>query len=175
MASKLACRISVHSGKSIPLSIKCIVAEHCGNTKEEDNQQPLESEGSEMTSSVHIIIGFAGLRTILHFTILLNKSLYTSGIFCRPSFFNFRSTFCLDSRLIKVLLSPSQLLTLEEMEENNLQRYILSVESWFGIGVNATSSEMQDSFPLPQFCGRILTHYGTFPYHLVHKTNSIDS
>ena len=175
MASQLAWRISVHSGKSLPLSIKCIVAEHCGNSKEEDNQQPLESEGSEMTSSVHIIIGFAGLRTVLRFIVLFDESLYTSGIFCKPSFFNFRSAFCLDSRLIKVPLSPSQLLTLEEMEENNLQQYILSVESRFGIGVNATSSEMQDSFPLPPFCGRILTRYGTFPYHSVRNKNSIDS
>ena len=128
-----------------------------------------------MTSSVHIIIGFAGLRTILLFTMLLNKSLYTCGIFCKVSFFNFRSTFCLDSRLLEVLLSPSQLLTLEEMQENNLQQYILSVDSRFGIGVNVTSSEMQDSFPLPPFCRRILTHYGTFPYHSVQKTNSFDS
>ena len=46
-----------------------------------------------------------------------------------------------------VPLSPSQLLTLKEMEENNLQQDILSVESQFEIGVNATSSEMQDSLP----------------------------
>ncbi|EDR01131.1 uncharacterized protein LACBIDRAFT_333523 [Laccaria bicolor S238N-H82] len=83
--------------------------------------------------------------------------------YCEPYFVSLCYSTALETPIeFYVGLSPLSLLTLEKMEERHRQHYILSVEGSFGVQDGPVLQER-----IPPFRGRILTTYGTFPYHSV--------